>query len=244
MSVGRIGGLWGRNLIDQLSRSAYVVFSSPAAAALAAGLVVGYVADFTGLLFDLEYQLRMALIPSRRTISSFDTVLIEHKRVLPSDIDHNGHMNNARYTRELNFTRRRFFYAIGLWPLAKKSKLNLIVQAHSIRYRRELKCWQQYAVHSRIVCWDEKEKCIYFESKFLDSDGFVCVINFTKYRIVGPKRLSDPDLLNPTVLLQRIGLVPVDTSADRLATINQIPEDVRAWIQSQHLSSKALNPTK
>jgi hypothetical protein len=33
--------------------------------------------------------------------------------VASSDLDRNNHMNNARYVRELNFSRRSFFHSIG-----------------------------------------------------------------------------------------------------------------------------------
>ena len=49
--------------------------------------------------------------------------------VYPTDLDGNIHMNNARYFRELNFARRKYFFQLGLWELATKYSLNFIVRA-------------------------------------------------------------------------------------------------------------------
>jgi hypothetical protein len=36
-------------------------------------------------------------------------------RCLPVDIDQNGHMNNAKFLRVLNYSRRSFWQRNGVW---------------------------------------------------------------------------------------------------------------------------------
>ena len=191
---------------------------------------------------DLSYNLSMRLIDEMtpRTLLSVDGKLVEEKIVEKADIDRNAHMNNARYIRALNFSRRRFFYANGLWPVLKAKKLNMIVQAQMIRHRKDLKLGQKYYIHTRIIYWNDvsKDECFYLESQFIDEDNFVIAIHLVKYRVVSTIKDATVDL-RPSSLLKEADLLNDDMHMQR-----HMSESLRSWIESIDFSSKELNPSK
>jgi len=119
--------------------------------------------------------------------------IVEHRIVLPADIDRNGHMNNARYIYYLNFTRRRLFNSLGIWVICNQWETNMVVQAQSIRFRRELVIGQTYDIRTRIVAWHEAQHCFFIESVFISTnkitgDEFINAIHYVKYRLVNKNR--------------------------------------------------------
>lgn len=92
---------------------------------------------------------------TNKTLQSIHDDSVEQRKVYPNDIDRNNHMNNARYIYLLNFSRRRLFYALGLWPILQKHGLNLVVKSQMIRHRKELKVWDVYLIRSRVICVSE-----------------------------------------------------------------------------------------
>jgi len=158
--------------------------------------------------------------------------------VYPSDIDLNMHMNNSRYLRILNYTRRRFCSSAGIWKFVRLNGLNLIVQAQTIRYRKELRLFEQYSVTTKIasISDDLKDCCFYLESSFKNSSGFVCAIHYVKYKLVGNRSSS----IKPSVILERIGAIKSSVPA-----VGLNPEGfVKLWEQANLISSKELNPDK
>lgn len=157
-------------------------------------------------------------------------------RCLPVDIDQNGHMNNAKFLRVLNYSRRSFWQRNGVWRhcLRRAPRANMVVTASTIRYRREIRCWQRFAVVSRLVQWDGQ--CFYVESR-LESlaqvegmEPFVLAVSFVKYRV-----LSD-DKLRPDQLLQAVDPERVPAQSP-VAT-----PDLQAWQAYDRASSAALRP--
>jgi len=151
---------------------------------------------------------------------------------LPTDIDRNGHMNNAKFMRVLNFARRSFWTRNGGWGfvLARAPPTNMIVTASTIRHRREIKCWASYQVVTRLLHWEGTN--FYLEHRFVQpSDGFVLAICFVKYRLVSDDKASAADILGC-----------LDTAVREWAP-SPSPE-LAAWISYDELSSKALRPTE
>lgn len=146
-----------------------------------------------------------------------------------------------RYVRELNFARRKLFQSLGLWSVCLKFKLNFVIQAQTIRYRKELKCWDRYFIKIKILCWNNKDSCFYIESRFEDKTGFVVAIHHAKYRVIGPKNV-DKVYLMPSYILQLADLLP--KTNDKSVTDPEIPDFLLSWIESQNQSSRLLNPNK
>uniref|UniRef100_A0A7S3JQF6 Thioesterase domain-containing protein n=1 Tax=Aureoumbra lagunensis TaxID=44058 RepID=A0A7S3JQF6_9STRA len=150
----------------------------------------------------------------------------------PWDVDRNKHMNNAKFIRIGNYARRSFWANAGVWNVALANRVNLIVTATTIRYRRELRLFTSYQVISRLIYWDDK--CFYSEHKFV-VNNFVHAVQLVKYRVVGGQA---------TMRMPRDLLSAVDPGLlkEGPPSLESMPE-LKAWIEYDHLSSIALRST-
>jgi acyl-CoA thioesterase FadM len=264
-----MGSAHARNSMDRRGngRAGVIVYTLFA-------VVAGYSLSF--ILPDLNYQLRMLYIshftkplelanlePDSNGSSSSDKsksndlpalpTVSRSAVVFPTDIDHNGHMNNARYFRELNFARRHCFYSLGLWQFARANRINFIVRAQAIRHRKDLKVWEKYTVMHKVAGWSKKEKCFYIEAHFKNEDDFVCAVQFCKYIIVMINGSSSRAAISkeggasptpsknwtPCEILVACGLLP----SSRVGKLEEnVPPSFVAWEESNRVSSKELRP--
>jgi acyl-CoA thioesterase FadM len=207
-------------------------------------IAVGY--SLAQVVPDFFYSLRMNFIEmvtgkqSDPEITLDKSGIVYHAIVLPVDIDRNGHMNNFRYIRELNFARRHFFVSSGLWSYLQAQKLNLIVRTQTIRHRKELHCWQRYTIRTRLLGWSEIDKSYYLEARF-EIDGFVHAIHHTKYIIIRQKGI-DRKKVSPTLLLQS-AMVNIHNNLS-LSEKENLPLFISTWNEANEISSQELNPTK
>lgn len=98
----------------------------------------------------------------------------------------------------------------------------------TIRYRRELSFGQRFTLQTRVLCWDAR--AFYLEHRFVTQDKvhtepFVNAIVIVKNSILGP--------MGPERLVAEL------TDDDSCAS-PPMPADVKAWIQSNEISSMAL----
>lgn len=103
-------------------------------------------------------------------------------RVLPNDLDTNGHMNNSRYLTIMDLGRFDLVLRTGLMHMMLKQKSVPILSAAKIRYRLPLNPFQPFDLHTRIICWDEK--WFYIEQRFViitgEKKGAVAAIALVK----------------------------------------------------------------
>ncbi|KAI9908274.1 hypothetical protein PsorP6_004512 [Peronosclerospora sorghi] len=145
-----------------------------------------------------------------------------------TDIDRNGHCNNARLLRECGFGRRDLWQQNGVWKVLTAVGGNLVVGAQTVRYRRELSFGQVYTMETRLICWDKR--AFYVEHRFVTKSAqgnFVNAIVLVKNTILG--------ILNPEQIIDKLPAVQADEQANVA-----IPPDISAWIQSNDASSKML----
>jgi acyl-CoA thioesterase FadM len=211
---------------------------------LMAAAVMGYTA--ASYLPDMAYRIRFRAIDyivdelkmEEKEESSYEDTM--HCMVNPCDIDRNGHMNNARFLRELNFSRRTYFFKYGLWPIVKKQQRNFFVVAQTIRYRRELRVWDKYVIRTKIIGCSDAQDCFFVESRFENRDKFVNAIHYCKYKLVGDKKKdsnSSVDEIKPSELLTKVGIVGVanvDTKGNS--------RFLDSWDEANAISSRELNP--
>lgn len=76
--------------------------------------------------------------------------------VLPNDLDINMHMNNGRYNSIMDLGRVDIMLRTGLLKMLYKRKWFGVVGSIHTRFRRPLKLFQTYELHSQIVYWDHK----------------------------------------------------------------------------------------
>jgi len=112
----------------------------------------------------------------RRRIDVLGETVI-HLRVWPTDMDLNFHLNDGRYVSLTGLGRVDLMTRTGLLRQAMKRRWYPVVGATMIRYRREIKAFEKFSMHSRIVGWDEK--WFYFEHRF-EQDGTVAAMAYAR----------------------------------------------------------------
>lgn len=76
-------------------------------------------------------------------------------RVWPHDLDTSAHMNNGRYLTLMDLGRLDVMVSSGLWRAVLHHRWTPIASAITIRFRRELRCFQRFRLETRLLCWDK-----------------------------------------------------------------------------------------
>lgn len=103
---------------------------------------------------------RAARLPS---LHPHDTC-VTHWRVLPGDIDAFGHMNNARYPVLMDIARIDFLLRCGLFRGVLRERWAVPVGSVHLRFRRSLRPFERFELHTRLLHWDER--WFYFRQEF------------------------------------------------------------------------------
>ena len=139
-------------------------------------------------------------------------------RVLPNDLDINGHMNNARYLALVDLALITFFIRTGFARLCIRNKWRPMSGGSVAHYRRGLGLLQGFTLRFTPVGWDEFWNYCRFE--FI-RNGKVCAVGFMKGAAVGGG-----------------GLVPnaeVYPALGYAQPSPPLPDDLLAWIASDRL---------
>lgn len=86
-------------------------------------------------------------------------------RVLPTDLDVYGHMNNGRYLSISDLGRFTMMRRNGVWPKLRKRGWYPVVASSTITYRKSLNPWQRYTIESRLLGVNERD--VYMEQRFV-----------------------------------------------------------------------------
>jgi acyl-CoA thioesterase FadM len=98
--------------------------------------------------------LLLALIWRRKLDPRHDVSQLNY-RVLPTDLDLNGHLNNGRYLTIMDLGRLDHVLRSGLWrPLWRNGWAPMLGSA-VIRFRRELRLFQLFTLETRIAAWSD-----------------------------------------------------------------------------------------
>lgn len=119
------------------------------------------------LYLRLFYMLIASLF-KKRILSPLDKGSL-YFRVLPNDLDLNGHMNNGRYLTLMDIGRMDFVLRVKLAGYVLKNGYIPVLSAAKMRYRIPLMPFQKYRLDTRILCWDEK--WVFMEQRFVILDG-------------------------------------------------------------------------
>jgi acyl-CoA thioesterase FadM len=90
-------------------------------------------------------------------------------RVLPTDMDLNLHMTNARYLSMMDLGRTDLLIRAGMLGLVKRKRWLPVVGSIDIQFRRPLRPFQRFVLKSRLLCWDEK--WLYMEQRIESDQG-------------------------------------------------------------------------
>ena len=175
------------------------------------------------LIFRLIRVLLAAL--RRAPLDLLDTSVVRF-RVWPGDLDINMHMNNGRYLTLMDLGRIDLMARHGTLREARKRRWQPVVAAQTIVYRRALKPFQRYSLHSRVVCWDDR--FIYLEQRF-QAGGKLAASAIVKAAVRCNGRT-----LRPQELLDAIG------QARRSPAM---PPAIKAWALAAAWSSKPRGPS-
>lgn len=93
--------------------------------------------------------------------------------VLPNDLDIHMHMNNGRFNSIMDLGRVDIMLRTGLLQMVYKKKWIGVVGSIHTRFKRPLKLFQAYELHSQIIYWDNKwtwiEQKIFSNEKLVSS---------------------------------------------------------------------------
>lgn len=86
-------------------------------------------------------------------------------RVLPTDIDILGHLNNGRYLSIADLGRFDMLVRSGLWQEMQRLGWYPVVQSLTISYRKSLLPWTKFDIETRFIGFDER--AVYVEQRFV-----------------------------------------------------------------------------
>jgi acyl-CoA thioesterase FadM len=144
-------------------------------------------------------------------------------RVWPNDLDYNLHVNNGRYLALAHISGVHWIVRTGLFGIARQQKAFPVVADALAKFRHDLKVFQTFEIHSRVIGWDSK--WVFFEHRFVRKDR---VLGVVAGRVV-LKAQSGP--VDPQVLLA--GFAPSAPSPE-------LPEWARRHEQSAELLGELL----
>jgi acyl-CoA thioesterase FadM len=166
---------------------------------------------------NLLLRLILVLLRARRAprLGPLDESVI-HSRVLPTDLDLNLHLNNGRYLTLMDLGRVDLIVRMGVVGELRRRRWNPVIASLTVRFRRSLGLWQTFAIHTRLVCWDER--WFYMEQRFV-RQGEEVARAIVKAAFVGPEGRVLPQQL-------------VDASPWALES-PPMPEGVRMWVGAE-----------
>jgi acyl-CoA thioesterase FadM len=113
-------------------------------------------------------------------------------RVWPNDLDFNVHVNNGRYLALADIGRIHWFVRTGVLEVARQHKTWPMIGDAIAKFRRDLKVFQRFEIHTRLIGWDGKWG--FLEHRFVRDDrviGLVAIRGVFK----GPAGPLDPGVL-------------------------------------------------
>ena len=86
-------------------------------------------------------------------------------RVVPTDLDVLGHMNNGVYFSIMDLGRMDLMIRAGAWAALSKNGFYPVATNETITFRKSLQPWQRFVLESRIVGYDDK--AVFVEQRFV-----------------------------------------------------------------------------
>jgi acyl-CoA thioesterase FadM len=152
---------------------------------------------------------------SLSSTTSIDAVSHVRLRVLPNDLDLNGHMNNGRYLTLLDLGKLEMLIRVGLAGVVLRMRWQPLIGGSIIRYRFGLKLFERFEILTRLLCWDER--WLYFEQRIETRRGTSAIaLAKGQFRKGG-------ETVAPREILEVLGANPQSP---------QFPVHIRAWLAS------------
>lgn len=179
----------------------------------------------------LQYLLAFTLKSRGRPRLGLGDVARTPFRVLPTDIDMLGHLNNGRYLTYMDLGRVDFISRTGVLKAMNRERIYPVVGQASMAYRRSLDLWKPFTIETAVIGADDRG--IYLEQRFV-AHGEVHARGVVQGRFIqrGHGALKIPELVE---VLAASG-IPTEMPA--------MPDDVAEWSRANALPpSKAAAPS-
>jgi acyl-CoA thioesterase FadM len=143
-------------------------------------------------------------------------------RVLPTDLDILGHMNNGVYLSIMDLGRMDLMIREGFWAKLRAQKMYPVMVSETITFRRSLHPWQRFILETRVIGVDDK--AVFVEQRFV-VDGEIAARAMTRARFLQTG--------GPTVSIERLSeLAGVDL------TTFELPVWATAWAEATALPQR------
>jgi acyl-CoA thioesterase FadM len=106
-------------------------------------------------------------------VDALDTTVIR-MRVWPLDLDLNRHVTNGRYFTLADVGRIDFVLRSGAYRVALRNRALPIVGDTWGKFRRELKLFESFEIHTKMLGWDDKWNFI--EHRFVSKGRVIGVV--------------------------------------------------------------------
>lgn len=111
--------------------------------------------------------------PWRQSADPFSTTVVP-MRVWPLDLDLNVHVTNGRYFTMADVGRMDYVLKTGAYRTALRHKAVPIVGDVWGKFRRELRLFERFEIHTRMLGWDDKWS--FMEHRFISKGRVVGVV--------------------------------------------------------------------
>ncbi|PMV22755.1 MULTISPECIES: acyl-CoA thioesterase [unclassified Pseudomonas] len=135
--------------------------------------------------------------PWRRPVDGLATT-VTRMRVWPLDLDFNRHVTNGRYFTLADVARMDYVLRSGAFRVALRAKALPIVGDTWGKFRRELKLFEPFEIHTRMLGWDAKWS--YIEHRFISRRRVVAVV------VMRGLFRSAEGTISPSAFCQELGL--------------------------------------
>jgi acyl-CoA thioesterase FadM len=111
--------------------------------------------------------------PWRKPVGAMTTTVVQ-MRVWPLDLDLNRHVTNGRYFTLADIGRMDYVLRSGAFRVALRHKAVPIVGDTWGKFRRELRLFEAFQIHTRMLGWDDKWS--FMEHRFVSKGRVVGVV--------------------------------------------------------------------
>ena len=135
-------------------------------------------------------------------------------RCLPTDIDPNMHLNNARYLMLADLGRMDIFFRAGLMKLTRERRWAPMMGGVQSVFVREVRLWRKFEVISSIETWDGTQ--VIGRHRFVLENGETAALVMTT---AGVYDLENKHFVEIDDVIAALGLHPIKRQPSEAETI-------------------------
>ncbi len=144
-------------------------------------------------------------------------------RALPWRSDDFYALHNGAYFMYMDLVRWSFVAQVGFIPVARKNKWFMVTGGQKIYYRRPIRIFSKFTVDFQHVYWDDTW---FYAKHVFRVDGQVAAVGYVR-----------------TIVKSDSGNIPVSEvlkATHQMCISPPMPEEIRAWIESELTVKEAI----